>query len=348
MIVVNARFLTQEITGVQRYGMEISRELKKQNPEIQFICSRNIIHNDLADELGVIQIGQLSGHLWEQIELPLYLKKINEPLLINLANTAPAFYKNKVSTIHDIAFEKFPQNFSWRFRQFYKFLVPKIISNSRKVFTVSDFSKSEICSLYSIPHSCVEVIKNATSSIFIHSPATKTRQKYILAVSSLTQQKNFSNLIDAFNMLDDDQHELLLVGSINRNFAPQSLIEKIDANPRIKFAGRISDSELVTLYSNAKAFVYPSLYEGFGIPPLEAQACGCPVICSKIASLPEVCGDSALYFDPYNVIDIASKIDNLLADPKLSETLVLRGYENIKYFSWSASAAALLASIQDL
>lgn len=347
MIVVNARFLTQEITGVQRYGMEISKELKKQNPDIQFVCPKDIIHKDLADELGAIKIGKLSGHLWEQIELPLYLKK-NQPLLINLANTAPAFYKNKVSTIHDIAFEKFPQTFSWQFRQFYRLLVPKIISSSRKIFTVSDFSKSEICSLYSTPHSSVEVIKNATSSIFIPTLKTEIQTKYILAVSSLTQQKNFSNLIDAFNILNDQQHELLLVGSINRNFAPQSLIDKIEANPRIRFAGRISDSELVKLYSNAKAFVHPSLYEGFGIPPLEAQACGCPVICSNIASLPEVCGDSALYFDPYNVADIASKIDNLLADPKLTETLVSRGYENIKQFSWNISAAKLLASIKDL
>lgn len=348
MIVVNARFLTQEITGVQRYGMEISRALKKQNPDIQFICSHDIIHSDLADELDVIKIGRMHGHLWEQIELPLFLKKNKQPLLINLANTAPVFYKNKISTIHDIAFEKFPQNFSWQFRQLYKFLIPKIILSSRKIFTVSDFSKSEICAFYSTPHASIDVIKNATSSIFSHNPITKDQKKYVLAVSSLTQQKNFSRLIDAFNMLNDQKHELLLVGSINRNFASQSLIDKIDSNPRIKFAGRVSDSELVRLYSNAKAFIHPSLYEGFGIPPLEAQACGCPVICSNIASLPEVCGDSALYFDPYDSSDISEKIDSVLADPNLSQKLTQSGYENVKRFSWESSANKILASIKDL
>lgn len=348
MIVINARFLTQPITGVQRYGIELSLALKKQNAEIVFVTPNNIIHHDIALRLNAITVGKLKGHAWEQLELPQFLKKNNSPLLINLANTAPVFYKNKISTIHDIAFEKFPLSFSWKFRQFYKFLIPRIVSSSKKIFTVSEFSKNELCSLYSTPKSKLEVIPNASSSIFTRSTTNKTQAKYILAVSSLTQQKNFVGLIDAFNMLNDQQHELLLVGSINRNFATQTLIDKIDSNPRIKFAGRVSDSALVDLYRNAEAFIHPSFYEGFGIPPLEAQACGCPVICSNIASLPEVCGDSALYFDPYNTVDIASKIDNLLVDSNLSQSLVKKGYENIKRFSWDSSATKLLVSIKDL
>ena len=348
MIVVNARFLTQEITGVQRYSMEICRELKKQDPSIIFVCSKDILHKESAKELGAVQFGNMSGHLWEQIELPKYLDTKNTPLLLNLGNTAPLFYKKKISTIHDIAFEKFPNNFSWKFRSFYKFLIPRIISSSQKIFTVSEFSKNEICKLYKTPTSKVEVIHNASSSIFTPKANTALQEKYIFAASSLTQQKNFAGLIDAFSTLKDKDHLLLLAGSINRNFASQSLINKIDSNPRIKFLGRVSDSKLVELYSNAKAFIHPSFYEGFGIPPLEAQACGCPVVCSNIASLPEVCGNSALYFDPYDTADIANKIDSILIDPNLSERLVLRGYENIKRFNWHNSATKLLASIKEL
>lgn len=348
MIFVNARFLTQPITGVQRYGIEISRELKKQNPNIKFICPNNIIHHDIAKELDAVPVGKLKGHAWEQIELPYYLKRSKKPLLINLANTAPILYTNKVSTIHDIAYEKFPENFSWQFRSLYKFLIPKIISSSLKIFTVSEFSKSELCSLYATPQENVTVITNASSSIFQRNSSTEPRPEYILAVSSLTYQKNFSGLIDAFNNLSNQRCELLLVGSINRNFAPPTLLKKIDSNPRIKFAGRVTDSELVDLYSGAKAFIHPSFYEGFGIPPLEAQACGCPVICSSIASLPEVCGDSALYFDPYNTSDITNKIDSFFLDPRISERLILQGYKNIKRFSWESSASKLLSSIKDL
>lgn len=348
MIVVNARFLTQPITGVQRYGIEISLQLKKLDPNIVFVSPKNIIHHDIAKSLSAIPLGTLKGHAWEQVDLPLFLKKNNNPLLVNLANTAPIRYKNKVSTIHDIAFEKFPQNFSWKFRKFYSFLVPKIIKSSRKIFTVSEFSKKELCLLYKIDTSKIQVIPNATSTIFTRIPNIEPQEKYILAVSSLTYQKNFTGLIDAFNLLSDKSHRLLLVGSINRNFAPKDLIKKIDSNDRIKFTGRVSDAELVSLYSNATAFIHPSFYEGFGIPPLEAQACGCPVICSNAASLPEVCNDAALYFDPYNAQDMASKIDTLLTDQKTSEKLVQLGYQNIKRYSWENSATTLLTTLKDL
>lgn len=348
MIVVNARFLTQPITGVQRYGIEISLELKKINPKIIFVTPRNIIHHDIAKALEAIPIGYLKGHAWEQVELPLFLKRNNTPLLVNLANTAPIFYYNKVSTIHDIAFEKFPQNFSWKFRKFYQLTIPIIIKTSRKIFTVSEFSKKEITSLYKISTSEIQVVPNAASNIFTRTPSIKQQEKYVLAVSSLTYQKNFIALIDAFNLLNDKSHKLLLVGSINRNFASKDLIAKIDSNHLIKFTGRVSDVELVSLYSDATAFIHPSLYEGFGIPPLEAQACGCPVICSNTASLPEVCNDSALYFDPYNTLDIANKIDSFLAAPEVSAILVEKGYKNITRFSWEHSANTLLATLKDL
>lgn len=339
MIVVNARFLSQEITGVQRYGMEISRALKKQNTLIQFVCPKNIIHKSLAEELGAIQIGNMTGHLWEQIELPAYLKSKKNPLLINLANTAPILYRNKISTIHDVAFEKFPKNYSWRFRLAYKKIIPIIIKSSKKIFTVSEFSKKEICTLYNIPPQSVEVAPNAASSIFIRNKGGNLNKKnYILSTSSLTHQKNFIGLINAFSILQDQECELYLVGSLNGNFASKELLNKITSNSRIKFLGRVTDSELVALYSEARAFVFPSFYEGFGIPPLEAQACGCPVICSNTASLPEVCDDSALYFDPYNIKDIAKKIDLLLSDQTISNELIVKGYDNIKRFSWEDSA----------
>ena len=123
MLFVNARFLTQHITGVQRYAIEISKQLKfKLRDGVVFLSPKNIVHNEIARNLGVRVIGKNSGHIWEQLDLPVYIKREGGPLLLNLANTAPVFYKNKICVVHDIAYERFPQTFDWKFRLFYKFL----------------------------------------------------------------------------------------------------------------------------------------------------------------------------------------------------------------------------------
>lgn len=346
MIYVNARFLTQPITGVQRYSLEISLQLKQQMPSIRFVAPHNVIHPEMAEALGVERVGSRTGHAWEQIDLPRFLRRQGSPLLVNLANTAPLFYRNKVSTLHDIAFERFPENFSWKFRLAYQLATPWTIKRSLKVLTVSHFSKQEICAIYNTPADKVVVITNAVSGAFQPRPTTAT-EPYLLAVSSLNQQKNFHGLIDAFSLLDQNSHALYIVGSLNKNFADPGLLRKIESDSRIKLLGRVSDEQLIDLYSNAAAFIYPSFYEGFGLPPLEAQACGCPVIVANAASLPEVCADSALYCWPHDVRDIADKIDQLISSPELAQSLREKGTHNITRYSWETSAASLLQVIRE-
>jgi glycosyltransferase involved in cell wall biosynthesis len=347
MIFVNARFLTQPISGVQRYAIEISLQLKKIGVDVRFISPKNIIHKGLAEELGVQIVGTLTGHLWEQIELPLYLKKQGSPLLLNLCNTAPIFYSNKVVTIHDVAFERFPKSFSWQFRYAYQLAIPKIVNSSKRLLTDSQFSRDEISELYKLDKNKIEIVHCAASGVF-RIGDVQLSEKYILAVSSLNYQKNFHALIQAFNLLKDTDAKLYLVGAINKNFADHKLIKDIESNPNIQFLGRVEDDELVKLYSNAQCFVYPSLYEGFGIPPLEAQACGCPVIASNAASLPEVCGDSVVYCDPYRVDDIADKIKRVLSDEALQNELRAKGFDNIKRFSWEKSAQQIINMIEEM
>lgn len=343
MLIINARFLTQNITGVQRFAIEISKQINKlYGDDIQFVSPKNIIHKDLAKILDVKVIGSKTGHFWEQLDLPRYLKQNTSPLLLNLANTAPLFYKNKIVTVHDIAYERFPQTFDWKFRWFYKFLIPNIIKSSKHTITVSEFSKAEIIEFYGINKNDISVIYNSVSDIF-KNVENKKNAKYILAVSSLNYQKNFHSLIKAFNLLEDQDILLYLAGSINKNFAGLELIKDIEMNPNIIFKGRVDDEELIRLYSNALTFVYPSLYEGFGIPPLEAQSCGTPVICSNAASLPEVGGaDSVLYIDPYNVNDIKEKIETLINDEVLQKAFIAKGFKNIKRFSWKKSAENII------
>lgn len=349
MLIINARFLTQDITGVQRFSIEISRQLKKLDcKDIIFVSPYNTMDKNLASELNVKIIGTRTGHLWEQIDLPRYLMQINNPLVLNLANTAPVFYKNKIVVVHDVAYERFPQTFDWKFRLFYKLIIPKIIKSSQHIFTVSEFSKCEIIKLYGANKNSISVIYNSVSDNFNNQKSSK-KEKYLLAVSSLNYQKNFHSLIKAFNLIIDKSIKLYLVGSINKNFADLSLIKDIEKNSNIVFKGRVDEDELIRLYSNAICFVYPSLYEGFGIPPLEAQACGTPVICSNAASLAEVGGKgSVLYVDPYSIEDIKNKMELLLSDKTLQDELVKKGFENIKRFSWKKSAQKIIQVIEGL
>lgn len=346
MLCVNARFLTQNISGVQRHAIEISRQLKKLNNDISFISPKNIIHNDLASELNATCIGNLTGHLWEQIELPKYLKSNNKPILLNLANTAPVLYGNNIVTLHDISFIRFPKNFSWKFRFAYKIAIPLILKKSKLILTDSIFSKNEIASVYNIDPINIKVVHCAVSKEFQYS-AANIKDKYILAVSSQSYHKNFHALIKSFNSLTDKSVKLYLVGAINGNFADHKLAREINGNENIKFMGRVEDAELVQLYSNAQCFVYPSLYEGFGIPPLEAQACGCPCVVSNVASLPEVCGASVIYCNPYSTEDISEKIQQVISDEACRKNLKAKGYENIMRFSWKKSAEKILKIVDE-
>jgi len=340
-VYINARFLTQPITGVQRFAIEISKQLKKLAPSIRFVAPSNIIQHELADNLGVEIFGRFSGHLWEQTELPFYLRKKGRPLLLCPANTAPLHYYNKIITIHDVAFERFPQTFSWKFRLFYKFMIPHLLRSCLYVITVSEFSRTEISRIYGHDRDNIMVVYNAVNEDFTPKES-EHREPYILAVSSLNYRKNFHTLIKAFNRLDRTDVKFYIVGGHDSNFADMTLDLDIEKNKNIVFKGRVNEKELVSLYSNALCFVFPSLYEGFGIPPLEAQACGCPVLVSKAASLPEVFGDSALYCDPFSVEDIAEKISALLDDSTMQNKLRKRGFENVKRFSWETSAKQIL------
>ena len=348
MLIINSRFLTQNITGVQRFAIEISRQLKSVlGDKVIFVSPNTIIHKDLAKELDVKIIGTKTGHLWEQIDLPKYLKSIDSPLLLNLANTAPLFYKNQIITIHDLAFLQHPIWFSKKFYMYYRFLIPKIAKNGKKIITVSNFSKKEIISLLGIDEKKIEVIYNGISCNFNYNP-TIHKKNYILAVSSLDPRKNFKNLILSFEKINLKNYRLVIVGSENKVFSNAEIKNLMKKIQNVEFTGYVSDNKLVKLYQEAKIFVYPSLYEGFGIPPLEAMASGTPVISSNVASLPEVCGDAVYYVNPYDVNDIAKGIETVLKDEKLQKELVQRGLERVKLFNWEKSANKLIKIIEGL
>lgn len=342
-VYVNARFLTQSHTGVQRFATQVSLELARLRPDLRFLVpDRPRLVGDL-DHLDVRVTGRLAGHAWEQWDLPRQLAREGGPLLLNLGSTAPVRYDNQISTHHDITYVRYPSGFSRPFRLLYALLVPQVIRHSRALVTVSEFSRSELSGHFGVDESRFTVVYNAADARFTpddtSSGAVRRARPYFLAVSSPNAHKNFGRLLEAFALVSR-QHpdvELLVVGSQAKAFTQQTF----DSDAGVHFLGRVSDADLVPLYRGALGFVFPSLYEGFGIPPVEAQSCGCAVIASRAASLPEVLRDSALLVDALDVNDLAGAMTRLLTDPDLRASLVAAGDLNSRRFSWQGSAEVL-------
>lgn len=349
MIVVNARFLTQKMSGVQRFSERISLELNALRDDMIFVTPDNIINHAAADQLGAVRIGKRTGHLWEQIDLPRYLNSQGTPLLISLCNTAPLIYRRQIATHHDISYIRHPESYSRMFRYAYRILTPLLLKRVISLITVSEFSREEISKYFGFSKEKMIIIPNAVDGRFRVAVNDATAVPYLLAVSSPAAHKNFQRMIMAFLSLhDSDQIQLRIVGDASSNLSSQDLQGLVLNDKRIIFLGRMSDADLVKQYQGATAFIIPSLYEGFGIPPLEAQACDCPVLASDAAAMPEVLHRSALYFDPLSVSDIASAMDLILNEPALRQILKKLGRSNVDRFSWKKSANLISQHIDAL
>ncbi|MEB5476803.1 glycosyltransferase family 4 protein [Acinetobacter pollinis] len=347
MIYVNGRFLKQNITGVQRFAIELLYSLSKIRGDIVILVpnKEKILKLHNLENFKVIEVKGGDGIIWEQITLPRYLHSVGNPLLLNLCNTSPVFYKNKISTVHDITFLKYPQSYSWKFRAVYRIMIPMILRTSHKIITVSEFSKIDICNYYNIPRDSINVIYNAVSDQFYDKKLNQSEKKgYALAVSSPNLHKNFGPMIEAFQKANINL-DLKIIGSMSGTFKSHNYEIK---TKNINFVGRVNDEELINLYQYAEFFIFPSLYEGFGIPPLEAQACGCPVLSSNTASLPEVLGNSAHYFNPNSIDDMTNSIKEIYNNKDLKDHLIESGHINLKRFDWNISANKMNLIIQEV
>jgi glycosyltransferase involved in cell wall biosynthesis len=325
-IVVNIRTLAANLTGVQRYAGSIL-EL-------------------LSDRVALVQpkpnsCGGLRGHVWEQTSLPF---QTGGRLLWSPGNTGPLAVEKQVVSIMDASALDHPEWFSPNFAAWYRFIIPRIARRARKVITISEFSRTRLVEMCGIDSSKIAVTPLGYSGAF--HPATpeaiadvgaryRLPKRYVVYVGSIEPRKNLARLVEAWTRLGDIDCALVMVGVQGRIFSDLNMPE---SSQRILQLGRVPDRDLPALYSGALFFVYPSLYEGFGLPPLEAMACGCPVIVSHATSLPEVCGDAALYFNPESVEDIAEKLSAALSDESLLEDLRKRTLPRAHQFSWGRCA----------
>ncbi len=268
-----------------------------------------------------------------------------------------------VVTIHDISFEHYPHFFSPRDRLILKTLVPLSARRAAHILTVSQHAKREIIDRYNLPPDKITVTYEAAGEQFrpIDDPAAlqAVRSKYgigdgpfVLALGNLQPRKNIARLVEAFaaavrNDISPGKviPKLVIAGKAQwRESEVFQAVQQAGLDGRVLFPGYVEDGDLPALYSAAAVFVYPSLYEGFGLPPLEAMACGAPVISTNAASLPEVVGDAALVVEPTDVAALAQALRDVLSQPGLQADLRQRGFARAAQFSWERCAAETLAA----
>jgi glycosyltransferase involved in cell wall biosynthesis len=324
---VNLRTLGHRITGVQRYLLSLLPHMP---------ATLNSVKPSQA-------LQGLKGHLWEQFYLPTQLTR---RLLWSPGNTGPLGISRQVVTVHDAATLDHPEWFERKFALWYAAMLPRLIRKVRAVITVSDFSKERIVQLTGIEPGRVHVIFNGVDPRFRPVEPDKVTQTradldlthpYVLFVGSLEPRKNLKTLLEAWQLGRFEGATLAVVGASSRLFQ-QLCFDSIP--PGVRLLGSVEDDLLPVLYSGAAGFVYPSIYEGFGLPPLEALACGCPVAVSDIPALREVCGEAAVYFDPLSPADLSVRLDWLLRlDGSERTSLSEQGLQRGTRYSWKTAAS---------
>lgn len=346
---INGKFASQRITGVQRVGYELAMAFQRLFPEDADLPL--LLPPDARTEVALPKAKTvarwLKGPLWEQLALPFVT---GGRTLLSLCNMGPLFARRQIVMMHDVAIYDLPENYSWKFRLWYRFAFSILKHTARHIVTVSEFSKQRIMARLGIDASRISVIWNGVdhfdkvaADASILSRLNVQRDGYVLAVGNLSVGKNLARVLAAIDLLSE-RHDwkFVVVGGCDlRVFNPKAKAG-YELSKSIIAPGFVSDGELRALYENAACFVFPSLYEGFGLPPLEAMSCGCPVVVSREASLPEICGDAALYCDARSVEDIADKVAQMMSDATQRDAWRARGREHARTFRWERSAHQLL------
>jgi len=341
---------TDEIFGMSKYQSEIHSRLDN-------IKLNRIEYPDVSKVSGI-------NRLVEYFAYPLIVKKkVIKNNIKHITRQDLAFLleltdlKKTIVTCHDIIPIAYynTRNPIWK-------LNAKGLRKAERIITVSEFSKQDISKYIKYPEEKIEIIPPAVDhSLYYPNRNREALEKYgigetekvIMYVGAEEPRKNLQFLINSFSKLKNriSHVKLLKVGMPNYIGVREKLLKQIESlnlQKDIIFTGYVSERELAELYNAVDLFVFPSLYEGFGIPPLEAMACGTPVITSNTSSLPEVVGDAAIQADPYNVEKFAEEMYKLLVDEELKEEMMRKGLERSKIFSWDASAKKTLKVYKEL
>lgn len=353
----------KERVGVSVYTYKLLDYFQKQaNENVRFIVFiKNPRLFDLPKESKFFKYEFIPGKfLWSQLFLPLRLLKrriLGEKIdvFFSPAHYSPRFpIENLIVTIHDLAFLYYPNEFLQKDLYKLKNWTANSVKKAKKIIAVSKTTKKDLMKFYDLDEQKIEVIYNGFEKTHIKEEIIDIpieHKKYLLYVGTIQPRKNINILINAFNQFKKKYPDFKLVITGKKGWLYDDIydeVERLGINNDVILTGYIKENQLVYLYKNAFCFILPSLYEGFGIPILEAMSFNCPVISSFNASLPEIGADACLYFDPNNISDLLEKMKMIKENNSLKQELIKKGKERIKLFSWNSCAERTLELIKSI
>lgn len=367
IILIDLTSLADNFSGIERFALSITKELVSDR-EIKnkyILVFKNNVHpefNDISEHVETLVINGRNKLIFNQFLLPLKLFGIRADYYFFPSFPAPFFFfrKNAITTIHDMGMWDSPSNNKAYMIWYFKIMYWKAALGNKRIITVSEFSKSRIKTILKKKFEQINVIYNGLSDCFTKFEyddgennrvikSLKLPKTYILCLSTIEPRKNMRLLLEAYDeLLREKRIDIDLVLAGRKGWAVDNLLNGISnyTLKRVVFTGFIDDDQLPYVYRNAKLFVFPSVYEGFGIPPLEAMSMGVPVISSNTSSLPEILGDAAIYFKSRDKEDLKQKILQVLAmsDIDLRE-IKDRGRFQSQQFKWNKEALKLRTSV---
>jgi glycosyltransferase involved in cell wall biosynthesis len=372
-IVINGTYLQEQASGLGVVNQNLISELIKFEQEFDFALYSHAdyfqtnypdqsipVTKSLSPDCGFP--GHLKRFWWYQTSLNWQLTQQKASLFFSPVAEGMLFPSvPQIVTVHDLIPLKYPElNPKWQY--YYRYVLPIILKKSHKIISVSEHTKKDLIANYQLNPEKIKVVylgcdREAYPSgnraaealphrdLFYPQPNPEILQKYnlnkyLLYVGDMRFYKNLSRCLEAFDRLPFQDYQFVITGKKDDFFYPQiqRQTEKLSSKERIIFLDYVPTADLPSLYSMAQSLVFASLYEGFGLPVLEAMACGCPVIASNATSIPEVGGDSVLYVDPYNVENITQAMYRLLTDANLRNDLINKGLARVELFNWSKTA----------
>ncbi|WP_308469349.1 glycosyltransferase family 4 protein [Alsobacter metallidurans] len=347
---INGRFLSQSLTGVQRYGWEIVTALDELLAEggrntadltITLAAPPGCEPSSSLKSVRFVTAPGGSGHAWEQIALP----RAVQGGLLSLCNTGPLTVRKQIVCIHDMNTRLAPDSYSRAFRALYRILLPALGFSAARVATVSHFAAEQLAHFGVASNNKIFVAPDGHEHALRWTPAHSATTSAaagpdtVVVIGSRAPHKNIDLIFELARAMAPDGVRFALCGGLDSRVHAQGATASAD---NVVLLGRVSDDELAALLRDSCCLAFPSFTEGFGLPPLEAMARGCPVVSSDRASMPEICGDAALYASPTSVADWRAAILRLRDDAELRQGCIARGRERLPQFSWRRTAELYL------
>lgn len=361
---IDARMYGTGFTGIGRYVNELIANILEVDNKNEYVLFMNSPEYEVFElpwkNARKVLVNAKHYSFAEQFRFLSLLKKEKLDIMHFTHFNAPIFYKGKsVVTIHDLTLHFYPGKKMTSFcrRLAYQLVIRSVIKHAKKIIAVSENTKNDLCEILKVPANKISVIYEGVDNHFKEIADENVKKNiakkygiikpFLLYTGVWRSHKNLVNLIKAFSYLkknNDFDGQLVITGKEDPLYTEiRSVIKDLELESDIVFPGMVPDSDLPALYNAAKIYVFPSLYEGFGLPPLEAMACGVPVAASCAACIPEICGkENAVFFDPYDPVNISDAILKIWLNEELKQKLIANGKNRIKDFSWKKMAKEIL------